>query len=218
MRFRVILWNQWRWSRIVVVFGTIVAFALPILSIQGATRDDRGLRPVDLLAWLQGWGILYPMLATALGLMVAMAAWAPDHRGRHVHTLSLPIARWRFMLLRFSAGLALLAIPILALLIGAILAANGATVPEGLRTYPVSLGLRFGLATVVAFAVFFSISGGTPRTAGIILGTVVALILLQVIGSAVGINLHIADAAQIGLFNFPGPFALFAARWMLIDV
>jgi hypothetical protein len=218
MRFRVILRNQWRWSRLVVTLGTVAGFALPVLSVQGATADDRALQPLDLLMWLQGWGILYPLLATALGLMVAMAAWAPDHRGRHIHTLSLPIERWRFLLFRFGAGACLLLIPIVALLLGAILATRGATIPEGLRVYPVSLGLRFGLATMVAFAVFFAISGGTPRTAGIILGTLAGAVLLQVVGSAMGIDLFLADFAQIGLFNFPGPLALFAARWMLIDV
>ncbi len=218
MRFQVILRNQWRWSRLVIILGTVAGFALPILSVQGATADDRAMRPVDLLMWLQGWGILYPLLATTLGLMVAMAAWAPDHRGRHVHTLSLPIERWRFLLLRFGAGACLLLIPIAALLLGAILAAKGATIPEGLRSYPISLGLRYGLATLLAFAVFFAISGGTPRTAGIILGTLAGAILLQVIGSALGVDLFLADAAHIGLFSFPGPLAVFAARWMLIDV
>lgn len=218
MKFRVILWNQWRWTRIVVVFGTLIAFALPILSIQGATAGERGLKPIELLGWLQGWGMLYPLLAGALGLMVAMAAWAPDHRGRHVHTLTLPIERWRFLLYRFGAGACLLALPIIALLLGAVLAAKGATIPDGLRTYPISLGLRFGLATLVAFAVFFAISGGTSRTAGIILGTLAAIVAVQVVASGIGLNLHLLDFAQIGLFNFPAPLALFTGRWMLIDV
>lgn len=218
MKFRVILAGQWRWSRIVIILGTVIGFALPILSVQGATNDDRGLRPIELLLWLQGWGILYPLLAAGLGLLVAMASWAPDHRGRHVHTLSLPIERWRFLLYRFIAGVTLLLIPIAALLLGAILASKGAEIPPGLRTYPISLGLRFGLATLVAFAVFFAISGGTPRTAGVILGSLGLVIALQVVAGAAGINLHLFDAAQIGLFSLPGPLALFAARWMLIDV
>lgn len=218
MRFRVILWNQWRWTRIIVVFGTLIGFALPILSVQGATSGERGLRPIELLGWLQGWGMLYPLLAGALGLMVAMAAWAPDHRGRHIHTLSLPIERWRFLLYRFGAGACLLALPIVALLLGAILASKGATIPAGLRAYPISLGLRFGLATLVAFAIFFAISGGTSRTAGIILGTIAALIAVQIIASGIGLNVQIFDAMQLALFNFPAPLALFTGRWMLIDV
>lgn len=218
MKFRVILWNQWRWSRLVILFGTLVGFALPILSVQGATTTERAQRPVELLLWLQGWGILYPLLAGGLGLLVAMAAWAPDHRGRHIHTLSLPIERWRFLLYRFAAGACLLLIPVVALLLGSILAAKGAAVPAGLRTYPISLGLRFGLATLVAFAIFFAISGGTSRTAGLIIGTLAAAILLQAVGGAVGVNLHLTDALQMGFFVFPAPLALFTGRWMLIDV
>jgi hypothetical protein len=217
MKFRVILWNQWRWSKLVIVFGTVVAFALPILSVQGATRGTSELRPVELLMFLQGWGILYPTTACALGLLVAMAAWAPDHRGRHIHTLSLPIPRWQFVLLRFSAGALLLLLPIVALLIGAILASKGAAVPPGLRTYPLSLGFRFGLATMIAFALFYAISGGTPRTAGIMLGTVFALVLIQTISSTIGFSLHLGELLEYSL-SLPGPLALFTGRWMLIDV
>jgi hypothetical protein len=218
MKFRVILAGQWRWSRIVIILGTVIGFALPILSVQGATNDDRGLRPIELLLWLQGWGILYPLLAAGLGLLVAMASWAPDHRGRHVHTLSLPIERWRFLLYRFAAGVTLLLIPIAALLLGALLASKGAQIPPGLRTYPISLGLRFALATLVAFAVFFAISGGTPRTAGIILGTIGTLVAIGILGTAMGFEIPMLDYFGIALFNSPGPLALFAARWMLIDV
>jgi hypothetical protein len=217
MRFRVILKHQWRWTRIVIVFGTVVAFALPILSVQGATRGPGAVRPIELLLFLQGWSALYPLAACALGLIVAMAIWAPDHRGRHVHALSLPVPRWQLVLLRFSAGIVLLLLPIIALQIGAILAAKGAAVPAGLRTYPFSLGFRFGLATLTAFAIFFAISGGTSRTAGVLLGTFGGLILLATVASSLGLSIDTGELLEYGL-NLPGPLALFIGRWMLIDV
>ncbi len=103
--FRAVLSTQWKWSRLIVVLGTIAAFAIPLLSVQGAARADRGaLQAQDLLRSVQSWGSLYPLLATALGLFMAMAAWAPDHRGRHIHALTLPLERWRHVLLRFTAG------------------------------------------------------------------------------------------------------------------
>ncbi|HET7248683.1 MAG TPA: hypothetical protein VFI79_02465, partial [Gemmatimonadales bacterium] len=104
--FRVVLYGQWKWSRIVVVLGTIAGFALPILSVQGATSDPTSaLKPGELLSIVQAWGVLYPILAATIGLLVAIATWAPDHRGRHVLALSLPLPRWRYVLLRFTAGL-----------------------------------------------------------------------------------------------------------------
>jgi hypothetical protein len=216
--FRVMLWNQWRWSRLVILMGSIGLFAIPILSVQGARTGAGGLPPGELLGLLRTWAILYPLVAGALGLLVAMAAWAPDHRGRHVHTLSLPIERWRFLLLRFSAGLTLLAVPVLALLIGALLATHFATIPSGLQAYPFSLALRFGLALLIAFALFFAISGGTARTAGIILGLFAAVIVIQVMASSVGLGLDLITILQAGFLTWPGPLAIFTGRWMLIDV
>src|SRR5207247_2566146 len=86
-----------------------------LASAPAAARADASpLQAGELLQAVQSWGTLYPVLAAALGLLVAIATWAPDHRGRHVHALSLPLPRWRYVLLRFGAGAALLAAPVIA--------------------------------------------------------------------------------------------------------
>jgi hypothetical protein len=217
--FQVILYGQWKWSRLIVVVGTIAAFALPIISVQGATGGDASpLHAQELLRAVQSWGTLYPVLAAALGLLVAIATWAADHRGRHVHALTLPVPRWRYVLLRFGAGTTLLAAPILAVLVGALLATATATIPSGLQGYPVALALRFAVAVLVAFALFFAISAGTARTAGIILGTMAALVLVQVLASLASIPLNLVDVLQLVVLNWPGPLAVFTGRWMLVDV
>ena len=111
--YRVILYSQWKWSRLIVLLGTITGFALPIISLQGAAGADRNpLAAQELLRAVQSWGTLYPVLATTLGLLAAIATWAPDHRGRHIHALSLPLPRWRYVLLRFAAGVTVLVGPI----------------------------------------------------------------------------------------------------------
>src|SRR5437763_8196870 len=103
--FRAVLYSQWKWSRLIVVLGTVGAFAIPLLSLQGAARADRGaLQAQELLRAVQSWGTLYPLLATALGLLLAIAAGAADHRGRHIHALTFPLERWSYVLLRFGAG------------------------------------------------------------------------------------------------------------------
>src|SRR5438034_6490238 len=131
--FHVMLYSQWKWTRLIVALGSIAAFALPIVSVQGAARADASpLQAGELLRAVQSWGSLYPVLAAALGLLVAIATWAPDHRGRHVHALSLPLPRWRYVLLRFGSGMTVLAGPIFAVLMGALLATALATMPPGL--------------------------------------------------------------------------------------
>lgn len=217
--FRVLLYSQWKWSRLVVTLGTIAAFALPIVSVQGFARDAANpVRSGEMLSAMQSWGVLYPVLAAALGLLVAMATWAPDHRGRHVHALSLPLPRWRYALLRFEAGLVLLSPPVLALFLGALLATRAAPIPTGLEGYPIALVIRFALATAVAFSVFFAISAGTTRTAAIILATLGAVIVIQVLAGAAGVQINLLTPLQSAFLNWPGPLAIFTGRWMLIDV
>lgn len=217
--FRAVLYSHWKWSRLIVLLGTVAAFAIPLLSLQGAARADRGaLQAPELLRAVQSWGTLYPLLATALGLLMAITAWAPDHRGRHIHALTLPIERWRYVLLRFGAGFMLLAAPIAAVLIGSSLAVLTATLPPGLQAYPIALAMRFAFAVFVAYAVFFAVSAGTARTAGIILAVIAALILVQVVASMANLNLDLFGTAQTALLLGPGPLAVFAGRWMLVDV
>jgi hypothetical protein len=213
--FRVILYSQWKWSRLIVALGAVVAFVLPILSIQGATAS---VRPGELLQTVQSWGVLYPALAATLAVLVAIMTWAPDHRGRHVHALSLPVPRWRYALLRFGAGLTLLATPVLALLAGAVLATSIAHIPPGLQGYPYALAVRFALAVGIGYSIFFAISAGTSRTAGVLLAVVATLIIAQVLASVANVNLDLAAHAQVLLLNWPGPLAVFTGRWMLIDV
>jgi hypothetical protein len=217
--FRAILYSQWKWSRIIVALGTVAAFALPIVSVQGAADASRNpLQAQDLLRAAQSWGTLYPVLAAALGLLVAIATWAPDHRGRHIHALSLPLPRWRYVLLRFGSGATVLAAPILAVFLGALLATSLATIPPGLQAYPIALGVRFTLAVLVAYAVFFAVSAGTARTAGIILGVIGAVIVVQIVAGVAGMDLDLLGRVQIVVLNWPGPLAVFTGRWMLIDV
>ena len=46
--FRAILYSQWKWSRLIVLLGSIAGFALPIISLQGAARADRKYHVVRL--------------------------------------------------------------------------------------------------------------------------------------------------------------------------
>jgi hypothetical protein len=111
-----------------------------------------------------------------------------------------------------------LALPVAAVLLGALLATATAVIPAGLNGYAWALGLRFALAVLVAFSVFFAISGGTARTAGIILGVLALVLVAQIIVSAAGVELDLLGGMQQAFLNWPGPLAIFSGRWMLIDV
>jgi hypothetical protein len=217
--FRMILFTQWKWSRLALLLGVFAAFALPLLSVQQAGDPDRSAWQARmLLDSVQSWSVLYPALATLIALLIALAAWSADHRGRHVYALALPVPRWHYALLRFGAGVILLAAPALALWLGAQLAAGTASIPAGLHAYPVALGVRFALALGVAYAVFFAITAGTTRTAGYVLALVGGVIVIQVLAAAAGLEFNLVPFLGDRLLLWPGPLEIFSGRWMLIDV
>ena len=74
------------------------------------------------------------------------------------------------------------------------------------------------LAVFVAFAVFFAVSAGTARTAGIILGAIALVVLVQVIVSGANLEWDLLGTLQVVLLQGPGPLAVFTGRWMLVDV
>jgi len=102
--------------------------------------------------------------------------------------------------------------------VGALLATMSAAIPAGLQGYPVALAVRFALAVLVAFAVFFAVSAGTARTAGIVLALIGGVILVQVIANVARVDLDLVGKLQLVVLNWPGPLAIFTGRWMLIDV
>jgi hypothetical protein len=226
MMFRMILYTQWKWTRLALLPGVIIAFSLPVLSVQETgTSLDAG----SVLRAVNAWAVWFPTLAGALGLLVGVTAWREDHAGKHVYALSLPVERWRYTLLRFAAGSVLLVTPMVAMWAGSLAGAAAASIPPTLRAYPNALALRFALAALVAYSVFFAIAAGTARTAAFVLGAVAALIGLDVLVQAAGAPLSVSYevwGTRVSLSRqvwgwiteVPGPLAVFTGRWMLIDV
>lgn len=217
--FRAILFTQWKWARLPLLLGVVAAFGLPLVVVQplpSLFSEDAGASLA--IEFMASFGPMFPLLATLLGLILAVSAWAADHAGRHVYALSLPLPRWQLVLYRLGSGLTLLALPLLALWFGALLSTSIIDLPAGVRAYPSLLGLRFALAALVAFALFFSISAGTTRTAGAVLGTIVGLLLAQWVLALVDSDLNLLGTLIDALFVWPGPLDIFSGRWMLIDV
>jgi hypothetical protein len=216
--FRAIFATQWKWTRGVVLPAACLTFALPILSLRVSERALREMNARTLLAGIQDFGIFYGLAAGLIGLLVAGMAWAPDHAGRHVYALSLPVERWKYVAMRFAAGAATLGAPVLALLVGALVAISTVDLPPGLQTHPIALVVRFALALLLAYGIFFSISSGTKRTAGIIIGVLTALVLAEIIFDVVGVRISPFLWFIELVMSAPGTFGVFNGRWMLIDV
>jgi hypothetical protein len=212
--FRMMLATQWKWTRTLVLIATIVGFAIPLAALRTAVD---GWSPQDFVKRMQLWGAAYALLAAGCGLAIALATWAPDHRGRHVYALTLPVSRARYVLLRLLAGAVCLVPPVLAVLLGALAVSIFGAIPEGLHAYPLALTLRFAFAALVAYALFFAIGSATQKSAGVVLAIVAGVFLAQYVLALANVRYDLLMRAADLLFVSPGIFSVFAGRWTLID-
>jgi hypothetical protein len=214
-RWRALLETQWKWTRGILLLIALTTFAIPLLSLRASAgaRDDS-----IFISSMQAWAVGYAFAAAGVGLLIGVLSWSYDHRLRHVYALSLPIERWRYSLMRFTGGLALIALPVATLFVSAEIVAHSSLVPPTLHAYPVALTLRFAFAALVAYSVFFAISSATARTAGYILGAIGLAFALNIVLRAAGSRIDLLGYVSDVLLATPGLLAVFGGRWMLVDV
>lgn len=208
---------QWKGSRHLVLALAMAAFALPIVSVRSGWAGS-GRNLAAFLTELSLWGFFYPALAFVAAIVVSASIWASDRKGHHAYALLLPIPRWRYVLLRYLGGLALLAPIALALWIGAIIGTVSLDLPPGLRTFPHALAAKFTISLILLFGLAFSLAAASRRALGIgfrVLGLLVA-VHFAVIMIRPGTNL--ISMVVSAMATSPGPFAPLGGRWMLIDV
>jgi hypothetical protein len=219
--YRQVLLAQWIASRQAVLTFVVLAFAAPLMAVYfGTSGADADLAQVR--GWLTGAervGVALPLIALFLGVLVGMAAWAPDHLGGHVYALTLPLPRWQFVLLRFAAGVTLLAAPILALGLGSLLATLAVTLPAGIHAYPLPLTVRFALASLLCFAIFFSAAIATKRGVLTVLSVIAGVLLADLLhGMLSDSSFSVTGWLFTSLTTWPGPLAILMGRWALFDV
>jgi hypothetical protein len=220
---------HWKQARLLLFPFIVAAFGLPLLVVQGfgggGDEQPVSLEAYRILASYQVWLPYFPMLAAAVGGVVALTAWNWDHHLGHVYALSLPVSRWEYVMLKMGAGAVLLLVPVIALWLGAHVASASITIPEGLRSYPNQLAFRFFAATMIAYSLFFAMGAGTIRTTLWIVGAVFAFIIggnlmttmLELYMPTLE-RVNVVQAVIGWLLRAGGPFAVFTGNWTLIDV
>ena len=218
--YRQVLHAQWLALRLPVVLLAVLAFAVPLLTVTyGGSREGAPTgRVAEWLFAAQQIGVLIPGLALLLGLLLGIGVWAHDHAGKHVYALSLPVSRERYVWLHFTAGAALLLVPVVALGIGALIAVFSVTLPSGIHAYPLQLTARFLLASLICYSIFFAISISTKRAALAILGIICGILLADLVLSVVGVSGSVTPTVFMWLTNWPGPLSILIGRWALFDV
>jgi hypothetical protein len=216
--FAAILRTQWKWTRGAALLGFVLGFAIPLLSLFSLRSNEVGMTASSVVREMQQYGILYAVLAGAAGLSCAMLSWGHDHRGRHVYALSLPITRTRYAAMRLGAGGLFLLVPAIGVLLGSLIGVATADIPTGLHAYPLSLTLRFLLASFVAYAIISAISAASTRASAYILGGIAAVVVVLFILSTAGVGQELISWTGEALFAERGLLSVFTGGWMLIDV
>ncbi len=227
--FQQILFTQWKSFRLGLIPFVIVAFGLPLLAVQGLGPVPEGYEGARvglnyLVASWQFWLPAFPALALTIGATAALNAWSWDHKTDHIYALSHPISRSRYAAWKMGGGALLVLVPAIGLWIGAIVASASIDIPASVNTYPTALAVRFSLASLLAYSVFFALAAGTIRTTVIVLstfvGTMVVFGIMTDYASAVvpGFAFNFSTWIVEALIEWPGPFELFSGNWSLIDV
>lgn len=216
--FAAILRTQWKWTRGAALLGFVLGFAIPLLSLFSLRSTGVGFSASNVVREMQQYGILYAVLAGASGLSCAMLSWGHDHRGRHVYALSLPITRSRYAGMRLGAGALFLLVPAAGVLLGSVIGVATADIPTGLHAYPLSLTLRFVLASFVAYAIISAISAASTRASAYILGGIAAVFVVIFLLSTIGVGYDLMEWTARALFAERGLLSVFTGGWMLIDV
>jgi len=223
------LFLHWKQVRFVLLPFMIAAYALPLLAVQGLGSPIGVLGPsleaYRVVYTYAIWLPSFPLLATAIGVTLALSSWNWDHQLGHVYALSLPISRRRYAAMKMGAGAVLTLLPAAALWIGAHTAVSSITLPPGLHAYPDQLAIRFLAATLVAYALLFAMASGTIRTTLWVLAAIGGLLVLDVVATEwlfpwMGIfhDHSLAGWLYRLLSTAPGPFQVFTGSWTLIDV
>jgi hypothetical protein len=218
--FRAILFTQWKWARPVLVLAAIIAGWIPLQALRSAPYKTMGTYHIpSLYSSVSSASVGYQFLALAVAVVIAVSTWQADGLGRHVYALSLPVARWRFVLMRFGAGALLLAGVAVAVGVFGALAAAIAPLPPMLHAYPVGLAIRFWLGTLIPFGAIFALLTSNPRKVKWVTAGVITLFAVDMLLASFGVTqAPLMKGLVDALYEPGGPLTAFLSRWMLVDV
>jgi hypothetical protein len=227
--YQPMIFIHWKQARLLLIPFIVAAFGLPLMVVQGLGSGPDGgaisLSAFQIVSGVQLWLPVFPLLAVSTGAVLALTAWNWDHQLNHVYALTLPLARWEYVMRKMSSGALLILLPAAAMWGGALLASAAVTLPPGLQTYPNQLALRFLLAVLLSYSMFFAFASGTIKTTvWIVSGVIVFFLVSDVVSSGLALVMPYFQDVNVGtevagwLFRIGGPFEVFTGNWSLIDV
>lgn len=217
--FRQILYTQVKWTRASLAVLAVVAFILPV-GLWRVFHDEffRNFTAIEVMHGFEALGPSLALVAFFCGFVAVAQPWAVDSAASHVYPLSLPLPWARYVGMRFGAGALLLLVPTVALWLGALLVLSLVQIPATLQSYPGTLALRFLLGALLSYASVFAVQYLSGRKAAhLLLGVLLAGIAVTLLAEFTG-NTKLMATLLGYLIEWPGPLAVFAEPWMLVDV
>ena len=221
MIFQRIFVTQWQWTRVAVLTLAVASFAVPTALWRLSSdfvRGTVGLAPFAIIEAFRTLGIVLTLIAVLGAFVIAVLPWTVEAETRHVYPLSLPIPWRRFIAMRYAVGALTLLVPALGLYLGGWFVIAQIDLPDVLQAYPFALAARFYFTLLLAYSASFALQWVFGRRATLAL-------LLMMLGTGALISLiafvaspQVVQDLQRLLVEWPGPLAVFAEPWRLIDV
>lgn len=217
--FRQILYTQLKWTRGALATFAVLAFVMPA-ALWRMTHSDwfRTFNAIEVMRGFETLGPSLGVLAFFCGFMGVAQPWAVDASARHVYPLALPLPWSRYVGMRFGAGALLLLVPTLTLWFGALLVLSLVEIPASLHAYPGTLALRFLLGALLSYALVFAVQYVSGRKAAHLLLGLLLFSVSVVLLAEFTQNQRVVTTLFGYLIHWPGPLAVFAEPWMLVDV
>jgi hypothetical protein len=216
--FGQVLYTQWKWARTELFLYVLAAFLVPTVIIRiGYSQVD--VYSISNVLGVMGFaGVFFGVLALACAFGLAWRPYIIDASLRHVGPLSLPVPWATFVRLRFLAGATLLLIPTIAVLLGGVIATATSAIPPTLHAYPGGVAIRFLFASLIAYSAGFLLQYVAGRHAvRVAIGLFFLVIAVELAVTLLGYESLVLRVWNV-FTTWPGPFSIFNARWMLIDV
>ena len=214
-----ILRTHWAWTRTILLGFAVLVFMLPVFIWRLLSRALEGVPSAIVL--MEGFSAVGPALAFVAiigAFAIAAFPWGIDNETRHVYPLSLPIAWSRYVSMRYASGAILLLVPTVALWLGSVFAVAMVDLPAVLNAYPGALAFRFLIAMLLAYSATFAMQYVGGKSAPVAALVVLIAISVPLFTLAALDQDRIIDAVVKFLIEWPGPLAIFAEPWKLIDV
>ena len=154
---------DWERRRPMLLLTSAVFALMPLVALALLASAGRRTESATGLMLSQNASVLLIGVVGLGALAWGAGAWADERRGSWIYALSLPLPRVHLFALRYLAGLAWLAVPLVLLGVSAAAVARAAELPAGVYAYPGAFVRWAAIACWFLYTLMFVLSARFER-------------------------------------------------------